>query len=112
MYNGLQSNSPFRKNYRMTYLEQRRENILGKKVEKKKTITQLDGILWKVFSEYIRLRDSDDKGFCKCFTCPNIRFWNKGDCGHGIPRQYKSTKFNERNNHFQCKHCNGFEGGK
>jgi len=34
------------------------------------------------------------------------------DCGHGIPRQHKATKFNEQNNHVQCKRCNGFEGGK
>jgi hypothetical protein len=34
------------------------------------------------------------------------------DCGHGIPRQYKATKFSEQNNHAQCKRCNGFEGGR
>lgn len=34
------------------------------------------------------------------------------DCGHGIPRQHKATKYNEQNNHAQCKPCNGFEGGK
>jgi hypothetical protein len=34
------------------------------------------------------------------------------DCGHGIPRQHKATKFSEINNHAQCKRCNGFEGGK
>ncbi len=71
-----------------------------------------DKKLWKVFSEYIRLRDSDKKGFAKCFTCPNIRHWTKGDCGHGIGRQHKGVKFNEKNNHFQCKPCNGFEQGK
>lgn len=34
------------------------------------------------------------------------------DCGHGIGRQHKATKYNETNNHAQCKKCNGFEGGK
>lgn len=67
--------------------------------------------LWKAFSEYIRLRDSDENGFCKCFTCGRIKFWKDCDCGHGIPRQHKATKYNEKNNHAQCKHCNGFEGG-
>ncbi len=71
-----------------------------------------DKKLWKVFSEYIRLRDTDARGFGKCFTCSNIRHYTKGDCGHGIGRQHKGTKYNEKNNHFQCKHCNGFEGGK
>lgn len=80
--------------------------------KKQKSLPQLDGILWDVFSVFIRLRDADKDGFCKCFTCPNIRKWNKGDAGHGIPRQHKATKFDEKNNHFQCKHCNGFEGGR
>lgn len=71
-----------------------------------------DKKLWKVFSEYIRLRDSDENGNVKCFTCGNIRHWTKVDCGHGIGRQHKATKFHEQNNHGQCKRCNGFEGGK
>lgn len=68
--------------------------------------------LWKVFSEYIRLRDSDENGFCKCFTCTRVAFWRKMDCGHGVGRQHWGTKYNEKNNHAQCKVCNGFEGGR
>ena len=71
-----------------------------------------DAKLWKVFSEYIRLRDCDENGHGNCITCGRIIHYSKGDCGHGIPRQHKSTKFNEQNNHLQCKRCNGFEGGK
>lgn len=71
-----------------------------------------DKKLWKVFSEYIRRRDADENGFCKCFTCGLVRHWKQGDCGHGIPRQHWSTRYAEKNNHFQCKKCNGFEGGK
>ncbi len=71
-----------------------------------------DDKLWKVFSEYIRLRDATNDGTCKCFTCSFIAEWKRFDCGHGIPRQHKATKYDERNNHSQCKRCNGFEGGK
>ena len=71
-----------------------------------------DAKLWKVFSEFIRLRDSDSQGICKCITCGLVKPWKLMDCGHGIGRQYKSTKFNEKNNHAQCKRCNGFDGGK
>jgi hypothetical protein len=71
-----------------------------------------DSKLWKVFSEFIRLRDSDENGFGKCFTCNRIIHYKKGDCGHGIGRQHKSVKYNEKNNHLQCKPCNGFNGGK
>jgi|SRR5690606_7574913 len=68
--------------------------------------------LWKWFSLYIRLRDSDKKGNARCFTCGKIKYFREGDCGHGIPRQHKSTKYDERNNQFQCKKCNAFEEGQ
>ena len=71
-----------------------------------------DGALWTHFSRYIRLRDSDSNGNCKCITCGLVRHWKQMDCGHGIGRQHKATKYNEKNNHAQCKRCNGFEGGK
>ena len=71
-----------------------------------------DAKLWKVFSEFIRLRDSDDRGFSKCFTCDFRGEWKRFDAGHGIGRQHKSIKFDQRNVHSQCKRCNGFEGGQ
>lgn len=71
-----------------------------------------DAKLWKVFSEFIRLRDSDTEGICTCFTCGFRAEWKRFDCGHGIPRQHKATKYSEVNNHAQCKRCNGFEGGQ
>lgn len=71
-----------------------------------------DAKLWKVFSEYIRLRDTDSDGYGKCITCNRRIFWRDGDCGHGVGRQHKATKYDERNNALQCKRCNGFEGGE
>lgn len=64
------------------------------------------------FSKFIRVRDAQPfTGICFCFTCGAPRHWKGLDCGHGINRQYKGTKYDERNNHAQCKHCNGFHGG-
>ncbi len=71
-----------------------------------------DSKLWKAFSLAIRLRDVGNDGKGKCFTCPRTIHYTEGDCGHGIPRQHKSTKYHEQNNHLQCKKCNGFEGGE
>ena len=71
-----------------------------------------DGKLWKVFSDFIRLRDANQDGNCQCITCGFTGHWKRFDCGHGIPRQHKATKYNEQNNHAQCKRCNAFEGGK
>jgi hypothetical protein len=85
-----------------------------KKIKKKpkSDLQKLETKLWEIFSIYIRLRDSDNQGVGKCFTCGKLIHWTKGDCGHGIGRQHKATKFNECNNNLQCKPCNGFHGGK
>lgn len=84
----------------------------GKSQPKLKNKTAYDELhLWPVFSRYIRLRDSNAEGIGKCFTCNLMRYWRDADCGHGAGRQHKGTKYNEKNNHLQCKKCNGFEGG-
>ena len=71
-----------------------------------------DAKLWKIFSEFIRLRDSDSNGYGLCFTCPTRKFWRDMDCGHGIGRQHKATKYDERNNHIQCRRCNFYGAGE
>lgn len=71
-----------------------------------------DAKLWKIFSQYIRLRDSNENGYCTCFTCGAIRYWKNMDCGHGQGRQHMATKYAEQNNHAQCKLCNGPGEGK
>lgn len=78
-------------------------------IKRKKAYDEL--YLWPVFSEYIRLRGANDQGYVACFTCGIIKHWKQTDCGHGIPRQHRATKYNEINNQAQCKRCNGFEGG-
>jgi hypothetical protein len=67
--------------------------------------------LWVWFSKYIRLRDSDEYGYCRCFTCGRIDLWKYMDCGHGLGRQRKAIKFHEKNNHAQCGKCN-LDGGR
>ena len=86
-------------------------NPQPKEKDKKKLKKISEAMLWDMFSMFIRLRDADENGICRCFTCGAFRHWKKIDCGHGVPRQYASTKYHEQNNHAQCKNCNGFEGG-
>lgn len=83
----------------------------ARQLKSKKTEVD-DSKLWAIFSKFIRLKYSDDQGFCTCYTCGRIGFWSAMDCGHGVPRQYLATKFDERNNRPQCGPCNGFEGGR
>jgi hypothetical protein len=48
---------------------------------KKEKVNRKD-IADKVFSEYIRLINADDKGYCTCVTCLSVKFWTEMDCGH------------------------------
>lgn len=87
----------------------RPEGNQPKKIKRKTAYDEL--YLAPVFSRFIRLRDTNADGVGKCFTCSLYRYWLNADCGHGAGRQHHGTKYNELNNHLQCKKCNGFEGG-
>lgn len=73
---------------------------------KRLTIPILQQILDKVFSEYIRLRDANDNGFCRCITCGNMWQWRLIHNGHYVDRRHISTRYDERNCHAQCPKCN------
>lgn len=65
----------------------------------------------KVFSEFIRLRDSDSNGMVRCCTCEKPHHWQEVDNGHGITRGDYSTRWEEHNCMAQCKRCN-LRGGE
>lgn len=65
----------------------------------------------KVFSQYIRLRDSDANGYCKCISCGRVYYWKDIQNGHYMSRRYLSTRFDELNCNAQCVACNIFNQG-
>lgn len=65
----------------------------------------------RAFSEYIRLRDSDENGLCRCISCGKIHAWNDIDCGHFVNRRHMSTRFDEINGNAQCRSCNYYDEG-
>jgi hypothetical protein len=62
--------------------------------------------LWRWFSRYIRLRDSDENGMCVCKTCGAVKSYKQMDAGHFVSRRWKPTKYREDNVYAQCVHCN------
>jgi len=66
----------------------------------------------KHFSRFVRLRDADDNGYCRCITCGKIHHWKEMDCGHFMTRDRPATRFNEQNCHAQCKYCNNYKKGE
>ena len=77
------------------------------KSEKSKWMAQAD----KWFSEFIRLRDSDEFGRVTCVTCSHRGHWRDLQCGHWITRGHMATRYDERNCHTQCRGCN-YNGGQ
>ena len=65
----------------------------------------------RIFSEYIRLRDSDANGYCRCISCGAVHHWRDVDCGHYVNRSHMATRFDERNCNAQCRKCNRFDEG-
>lgn len=61
----------------------------------------------KVFSEYIRLRDSMG-GYFRCISCGKIKPYEQADCGHYHSRTHMATRFDEDNCHAECRSCNRF----
>src|ERR1700744_2840893 len=39
-----------------------------------------------VFSQFVRLRDSDENGYITCYCCGARFYWTDCDCMHFIPR--------------------------
>lgn len=72
---------------------------IGKLVEQASTLLQL----------LVRLKASDDNGYCSCVTCGATSRYNEGmQGGHFIPRGKSPTRLLEENIHPQCSSCNGF----
>jgi hypothetical protein len=66
----------------------------------------LTGDLDIIFSQLIRLKEADEHGVVKCFTCDDVKHWKDMQCGHFQPRAHMPTRFSEKNCRPQCKHCN------
>lgn len=64
----------------------------------------------KVFSLYIRLRDSKPFGYkyFKCPTCGRILPFEQADCSHYFSRKSNATRFDEDNCVAECRYDNRF----
>jgi len=77
--------------------------------QSKKTIKNK---LWKIFSEYIRLRDAEWNGYASCISCGKVLFWKDLDAGHFISKNSGDYfYFLEENVNAQCNYCNRFLHG-
>lgn len=76
--------------------------------ERKTWIDKLD----KVFSLYIRLRDSKEFGFraARCISCGDVKPFDMFDAGHFVSRNAMAIRWDEDNVHAECCRCNRMQG--
>lgn len=81
-----------------------------KKRVKQPKISTLKRKVWKLFSEYIRLRDclrtTGLPDYGKCITCSKTIPRKLLQAGHFISGRHNANLFNEEGCHAQCYNCN------
>lgn len=67
---------------------------------------------WKVFADYIKLRDTNGD-WVPCISCNKPIRYGSSDCqaGHYYNRNYSALYHDEKNVNAQCKSCNLFKEG-
>ena len=93
---------------RTPFKKKKTHKKLGK--SKRLTIPRLRDKAWRVFSKYIRTKDSIG-GYVKCITCGEINLIEDTHAGHFYHGKNKSTYFLEENVHPQCPRCNMYLSG-
>jgi len=73
---------------------------------KKSTVAQEVEKSAKLLQRLVRLKASDDNGYCQCVTCGKVDHYKNMQGGHFIPRGRTIFKLYEPNIQVQCPSCN------
>lgn len=76
------------------------------------SLREVKKMAWKLFSEYIRKKYADERGFALCVTCGKRLHWKQLQAGHFIGGRTNAVLFEERGVHPQCVGCNYFGDGR
>jgi hypothetical protein len=76
------------------------------KTGKKKNKVNWTDLADRVHSEYTRLRECDDHGYCVCVTCQKKLHWYDMQEWHYRTRGHYALRYDDRNTHAQCYTCN------
>ncbi len=67
---------------------------------------------WELTSKYVRLREADEDGYCRCVTCGITKHWKELQAGHFIPQaRGNAIRWDLRGISPQCYRCNINLGG-
>ena len=80
---------------------------MPKKAAKKKSTTAQEAEkAAKLLQRLVRLKASDENGYCQCVTCGKTDHYKSMQGGHFIPRSRAVFKLFEENIQVQCPACN------
>lgn len=98
--------TPLKKKKETDYYSRYKKAKKSSSSGKRKWINKLD----KIFSLYIRLRDSKAYGFeyFRCPTCGRVLPFEEADCSHFYSRANMATRFDEDNTCAECRYDNRF----
>jgi len=74
--------------------------------KKKSTVAQEVDKAAKLLQRIVRLKASDDNGYCQCVTCGKVDHYKNMQGGHFYGRRNLVFKLFEENIHPQCPACN------
>ena len=77
----------------------------------KPSISKLKQKADAVFSQYIRLKNSDWRGYTECFICGKKGHWKSFQNAHYEKRSNNNTRYDEENCYVNCVGCNVFQNG-
>ena len=73
---------------------------------KKRTVAQEVEAAAKLLQRYVRLKASDDNGYCTCVTCGKVDHYKAMQFFFSSRRRHTRFKLFEENIHPQCPACN------
>lgn len=92
-----------------SYDKEKWSAILSKyypKTGKSKKKVNWKDIADRIFSEFIRIMESDDEGYITCTCCGSKAFWKEAQAMHYRSRDCLKYRFDEMNVHAWCMRCN------
>lgn len=86
------------------------------RTNKPRSLKNLARTAWDLMSKFVRQKESNYQGYCRCVSCGRVSHWKECDAGHfihaGNGGKQNPVSYDERNIHSQCRICNRGVGAK
>lgn len=77
----------------------------------KETISKLKKKADTVYSQWLRKKYANKRGYVRCYTCCTLKLIKEMQCGHYYSRSINFLRYDPRNTKPQCQGCNIWKEG-